>query len=383
MSPLPPAAGSTVLGSPSRAVDADALASALMAPRIAGLDFLRALAVALVLLGHSAESVASLADLLGVVSGLGVKVFFVLSGFLITRLLFDELDTHGRVDFRAFYRRRLARLMPAFYLYLVVAIGILWVRGKPIPWAAVTASMLYVTNYYQAFTGAQTNIVAHCWSLAVEEQFYMLWPLLAAFLVRRRLSMVRALVMIIVAVWCWRLFLTLQVQASVDYIYRALDTRADELAVGCLIAALFRDSKWRERLAVIMQLPLIGPVLVLLIYASTVMDGQSAVFKYCVGYMVEPILIGLLMILTVLAASRTTGWLAAVLNHRVLVHMGQVSYGMYLFHGMIMFTIQHAVEGRTDNFWLGFASAFVAVFAFSSAVFRWYETPMRRLINGH
>jgi len=383
MSSLPPATGSTALGPPSRAVDADVLASALMAPRIAGLDFLRALAVALVLLGHSAESVASLADGLGVVSGLGVKVFFVLSGFLITRLLLDEIDAHGRINFRAFYRRRIARLMPAFYLYLVVVIGILWVRGKPIPWAAVTASVLYVTNYYQAFTGAQTNIVAHCWSLAVEEQFYMLWPLLAAFLVLRRLSMARALVMIILAVWCWRLFLTLQAQASVDYLYRALDTRADELAVGCLIAVLFRDSKWRERLAVIMQWPLIGPVLVLLIYASTVLDGQSTVFKYCVGYMVEPILIGLLMILTVVAASRTTGWLTGLLNHRVLVHMGQVSYGMYLFHGMIMFTIQHAVEGRTGSFWLGFASAFAAVFVFSSVVFRWYETPMRRLINGH
>lgn len=371
-------------GSPSRAAeDGATLAAALMAPRIAGLDFLRALAVALVMLGHSVESIEGLGDLLGVVSGLGVKVFFVLSGLLITRLLLDEIDAHGRIDFKAFYRRRIARLMPAFYLYLAVALGVLWLRGKPIPWAAVTASVLYVTNYYQAFTGAQTNIVAHCWSLAVEEQFYMLWPLLAVFLVTRRMNMARALVFIIVAVWGWRLFLTLQGGASVDYIYRALDTRADELAVGCLIAVLVRSGPWRNRLARVVQWPWAGPVLALLIYASTVADGQSQVFKYCVGYMVEPPLIGLLIMVTVVAATRTTGWLTTLLNHRVLVHMGQVSYGMYLFHGMIMFSVQHAVQGLTGSFWLGFASAFAAVFVFAAAVFRWYETPMRRLINGH
>ncbi len=354
-----------------------------MAPRIAGLDFLRALAVALVLLGHSVEELTGWASKLSVVAGLGVKVFFVLSGFLITRLLLDEIDERGRIDFKAFYRRRIARLMPAFCLYLVIAVGILWLRDRPIPWGAVTASMLYVTNYYQAFTGAPTSIVSHCWSLAVEEQFYFIWPLLLAFLVIRRMNLARALVLIILTVWCWRLFLTLHVEASADYLYRALDTRADELAVGCLLAVGLREHQWRKRLVPIMQWPFIVPLLVVLIYASSLLDGRSHVFKYCIGYMVEPIMIGLLIILTVKAASGATGWATALLNHRVLVHMGQVSYGMYLFHQIIMFTVQQAVEGRTGSFWLGFASAFAAVFAFSSAAFRWYETPMRRLINGH
>lgn len=383
MSPssMSPVTGSSVRGLQNNVVDGNTLVAALTAPRIAGLDFLRALAVTLVLLGHSVEGEAHLGKWLGELSGLGVKLFFVLSGFLITRLLLDEIDAHGRIHFKAFYRRRIARLMPAFYLYLGVALAVLCLRHKPIPWAAVTSSVLYITNYYQAFTGAQSNIVSHCWSLAVEEQFYMLWPLLVAFLFIRRVNMAGALAVIILAVWCWRLFLTLLTETSVDYLYRALDTRADELAVGCLMAVLVRHATWRARLAVIMRLPLAGAVLVLLIYIFTLAHGQGKVFKYGVGFMVEPIMIALLILTTVVAASKAKGWLAALLNHRLLVHMGQVSYGVYLFHGMIMYSVQHAVQNRTGSFWLGFATAFVAVFAFAAATFRWYETPMQRLIN--
>ncbi len=376
-----PASPSVKPGSPGLAMDGAGLHAALTSRRIGGLDFLRALAVSLVMLGHAVEGRAGLSEAVGPLAALGVKVFFVLSGFLITRLLLDEIDAHGRIDFLAFYRRRVARLMPVFYLYLAVALTVLWVRDKPIPWGAVASAVLYVTNYYQAFTGAQTNIVSHCWSLAVEEQFYMLWPLLAAFLFVRRIDMTRALVLIILAVWCWRVFLVAGVDASVDYLYRALDTRADELAVGCLFAVLGRSSEWRARLASVLRLPAAGPVLLLLVYASTLIGAHSALFRYCFGYMVEPIMIGLLMLMTVWASTRS-GWLAGLLNNRLLVHVGQVSYCMYLFHGLIMYSTQRIVEGRTGSFWLGLAASFAAVILASTLSFRWFETPMRKLING-
>ncbi|MBH1987233.1 MAG: acyltransferase [Burkholderiales bacterium] len=358
------------------------LSAALASTRIGGLDFLRAVAVALVLIGHSVEGHPVLGPWVGSLSGLGVKVFFVLSGFLITKLILAEISSRGRLGFGGFYRRRLARLMPAFYLYLAVVIGILWWRDKPIPWEAIVASIFYVTNYYQAFTGAESNVVAHCWSLAVEEQFYLLWPLLLVFVLRRGGSLVVTLCAIIVAVWCWRWYLTLHVGASVDYLYRALDTRADELAVGCLVAVLAQSASHRTWMTRLTELPLAGPALVALLYAVALMDGHSAAFKYGVGYVIEPFIIAALMLITI-AASTRGGRVAAWVNQRWLVHMGQVSYGMYLFHGVVMYTMQRAVEARGGPFWLGLVLAFLAVWLVAGLSFKWFETPLRQRINGH
>lgn len=357
------------------------LLSALKSRRIGGLDFVRAAAVSMVMLGHAADARPDLGWALEPLASLGVKAFFVLSGLLITRLLQAEIDAHGRIDYLAFYRRRVARLMPAFYLYLAVVLALSCVRDRAVPWDAVVSAMLYVVNYYQAFTGAQTNIVSHCWSLAVEEQFYVFWPLLFAALHTRRMRMGRALVLIILGVWCWRVFLVLEMNAAIHYLYRALDTRADDLAVGCLIAVLARSGEWRARLAGAMNFPGVGPVLVLLIYGSSLMDGQSLVFKYCFGYMVEPLMIGLLILITVGASTRD-GLISDLLNSRLLVHIGKISYSMYLFHGLVMYSAQRLVEELTGSFWLGFALSFVAVILVATLSFRYVETPLAKLING-
>lgn len=378
MSSIPTASQPAATSPSLRTVDADAIDAAVNSPRIGGLDFLRAMAVSFVMWGHGTEG--RVTDIPGL-AGLGVKVFFVLSGFLITRLLLDEFAARGRIDFWGFYRRRFARLMPAFYLFLAVGLGVLWLKHRPIPWAPIVSSMLYVTNYYQAFTGAQTNLVAHCWSLAVEEQFYLLWPMLAAFLLRRQANLARALVLVILGVWCWRWFLVGATDASIHYLYRALETRADELATGCLMAVLVRSQLCRERIAAIVRVPGVALALVAAVYLCTAYDTQSTGFKYGFAFMVEPPMIALLILITVLVSGQK-GWLAAVINNRFVVHVGQISYCMYLFHGLIGYTAQRVVEERTGSFWLGLIAAFAGVIVFSSLSFRWFETPMRRWISG-
>ena len=128
--------------------------------------------------------------------------------------------------------------------------------------------------------------------------------------------------------------------------------------------------------------PWAGPVLVLVLYAVALMDGHSAAFKYGVGYVIEPFIIAALMLITI-AASTRGGWVAGCVNQRWLVHMGQVSYGMYLFHGVVMYTTQRAVEARGGPFWLGLVLAFLAVWLVAGLSFRWFETPLRQRINGH
>lgn len=378
MSSVPSVSSPVAVHTSLRAVDAGAIQAAVTAPRMGGLDFVRALAVSFVMWGHATEGRI---DGVACLAGLGVKMFFVLSGFLITRLLLDEYAVQGRIDFIGFYRRRVARLMPAFYLFLGVGIPILWVRHHPIPWAPILSSIFYVTNYYQAFTYAQTNLVAHCWSLAVEEQFYLLWPMAAALLLRRQVSLARALVLMTVVVWVWRWVLVQGFDASIYYLYRALETRADQLLVGCLLAVLVRLPAWRGRLAQVVRVPGLALVLMAALYAFAAYDSRSKMLDYVIAFAAEPPMIALLILMAVLVSCQR-GWLAAVVNNRLMTHIGKISYGMYLFHGLIGYTVQRVTEEHTGSLALGLLAAYVAVVLFASASFRWFETPMRRWISG-
>lgn len=352
------------------------IASAVGAARIGGLDFLRAIAVTFVIVGHAMEGQITVAEDFG---GLGVKIFFVLSGFLITRLLLDEYTRHGHIDFFGFYRRRVARLMPVFYLYLAFAVAVTIQSGREVPWGAVASSIFYVTNYYQALTGAATNLVSHCWSLAVEEQFYLLWPMLIVFLLRRRVNLAKALTAIVLAVWCWRWLLLATEWASVDYLYRALDTRADDLAIGCLAAVLVRSSVWRSRLAGLFRTPgavwaVYAALAVLALYGTS-----TPLLKYGVTFVIEPPLIAALMLMVVLVSTQG-GWIARLVNNPLIVHLGQVSYCMYLFHGLIGYTIRRLVLEQGGALWLAILAEYIAIAAFASVSFRLFETPLRRWI---
>lgn len=344
---------------------------------LGGLDFVRAVAVLCVVFGHMTEGHVWL---LGGLSGTGVGLFFVLSGFLITKLLLDEHERYQRIDFKGFYRRRLARLMPAFLLYLVVSVGWLKASGKPVPWEPVIASLLYLTNYYQAFTGAPTHIVSHCWSLAVEEQFYAIWPLLLVVLLRRRIDLVRVLAGIILAVWCWRWLMVAQ-GASPDYLYRALETRADGLATGCLLAVMVRQAQWRARLAELMEIPLLAPMLLLGLLLCVNMEGQGTGLKYGLALMLEQPLMAVLLLQAVVYSQRRH-WVAPLLNQSLMQQIGRASYGMYLFHGMVCYTVQRIVMAETGSFWGGVALAVAMLVMLTSYMLALFETPMRRWISG-
>jgi len=358
------------------------LAHALAQPRIAGLDFLRAIAVILVVVEHGLYTPAEgpWRQVVSGMSSLGVEIFFVLSGFLITGLLLDEHDRRGSIDFFEFYKRRLSRLMPAFYLFIASVAAIAWLRGRTIDWAPFVASLLYVVNYYQGLTGAKENVVAHCWSLAVEEQFYLLWPIVLALLLARRLRLARTLVLLIAGVWIWRASLYLSGTASTSYLYRALETRADHLAVGCLLAVALRNAEWRRRIEAFCLRPLNALMVVAATALSARLDSAFPAYKYVAGFAIEPCLIALLISSTVGLAA-TAGRISRILNSALLTHVGKVSYGIYLFHGAIMYTVQRIVEARTGSVLVGFVCAAIAVLVFASALFRWYESPVRNWIN--
>src|SRR5690242_7033616 len=149
--------------------------------RIPSLDGLRAVSIMLVLLGHLAGTENSPADLkfLTNYANFGVRVFFVISGFLITGLLLKEHAYSGRIDLRQFYVRRFYRIVPAAYAFLIVMVISAHHSLRP---RDIALGFLYLTNYVYP----RPWVLGHLWSLAVEEQFYLLWPLLLVCFFRRR-----------------------------------------------------------------------------------------------------------------------------------------------------------------------------------------------------
>jgi peptidoglycan/LPS O-acetylase OafA/YrhL len=210
--------------------------------RVPSLDGLRAVSILLVVFGHlvgTAGFPVSSSRVWGpYLASLGVRVFFVISGFLITRLLLIERETHGSIRLTTFYFRRMFRILVPYYAFLAlveVAARLGWVRLDP---SDLTYAVAYLTNYHPPAGWP----LAHTWSLSVEEQFYLLWPaILVVFGVRRAVWVGAAYLL---AAPFGRLYVWFYEPAVRDGIGHTFGTAADAIIAGCLLAAL-SDTLWR------------------------------------------------------------------------------------------------------------------------------------------
>ena len=284
---------------------------------IASLDGLRAFCAFAVILVHTAPSVFPNGSI-------GVDVFFVLSGFLITRLLLREYRSRGSVDLARFYIGRSARLWPAV-LTLIAA----WCAVAVVFWdpsavkeqlSAGLWSGLYVMNWVRALTHWPQGSFGHTWSLAIEEQFYLLWPLILSFLLRQKLAPLGSgVLMLIVGIVAWRAGLAFT-GASPERLYNGFDTRADSLLVGCLLgtapeaARVFRLARrsW--------------PLPAALLLLATLLPHAESAFNICWTLVVIAGLSAWLI------AGLTVASSAPVLSHPWAVYLGKISYGVYLWH---------------------------------------------------
>ena len=235
------------------------------------LDGIRGLAVALVVVSHVA-GVGRL-DVLGKV---GVTIFFVLSGFLITSLLAEEHETEGHIRIGSFYARRARRLLPALVALVLITLLIQVNDGGGfIRVPMLVGALTYSANWVK-ISGADTNdALGHTWSLSVEEQFYLVWPLLLVCLLRiTRESRLRWVIGAIVVTSSLPL-VYLAMGDSFDRVLYGSDTRAMPLLVGCLLAFLMHGSTERPRSAVLSILPL-ALVTVLSLWIGYLLDAHCA-----------------------------------------------------------------------------------------------------------
>ena len=310
--------------------------------RLRPLDGIRAIAVLSVLAAH-----AGIPFLPG--GFVGVDVFFVLSGFLITSLLYDELVTTGRISLGGFWTRRARRLLPAALVMIVAVVAarplfvpdsVAGLRGDSIAaalWSGNWRWALQGTDYFAQ--GVTPSPLQHTWSLAVEEQFYLIWPLLlVAFRAVKRPRLL-ALSVTGVAASALATYVLARV-ASPGRVYFGTDTRAQELLIGAALAALLAPTwRWRAatpagsrspQRAARSPLPLLlsGCGLAALTGIATVADGAPSEFRD-----------GLLLFTALAAAALVAGVVldsgqpvARLLSTRPFVGIGRISYGLYLWH---------------------------------------------------
>jgi peptidoglycan/LPS O-acetylase OafA/YrhL len=354
---------------------------------IPALDGIRAVAVGLVLAEHG--------GIPGVPGGfLGVDVFFVLSGFLITSLLLDEHRNTGRIGVAGFWIRRARRLLPGL---IVMVLAVVAARELFSPESTATlrddavASFFWVSNW--AFVAQHTNYFSqgappsplqHTWSLGVEEQYYILWPLLliavaALFWARLRLAVFVLATAGVVASAVAAIVLT--TDASLNRIYFGADTRAQALLIGAAAAALLvRDwsvlndggtlirTRWGHVVARI--LPFIG--LAVLAAAAHYATGDVRDFRR--GLLIVVAIAAVLVVAPV--ALEQGGPVARVLAWRPLVWLGAISYGVYLWHWPIFLALNGERTGWSG--WPLFAIRCAATVAVAAASWWLMEQPIRR-----
>jgi peptidoglycan/LPS O-acetylase OafA/YrhL len=331
------------------------------------LDGLRAVSVFVVMVYHF--------GLVQVPGDLGVSAFFVLSGFLITWLLLKENRATGSVSLSHFYTRRVLRIFPAYYAFLVVSFVVDHLRNDPWSPALRYSAVFYVVNYFNAFFGHPNTSVAHAWSLAIEEQFYLLWPL--AFLLLRRRSKRAALGMIvgiIVAVGLWRSIAFLVIGASKAYVYNAFETRFDNIAIGCLLALLLERGNLRGAVGATARWSWLPMLTLGLLVVSRVF--MPTTYHYSAGFTVDAALIAI-FIVQVLQLYREPLW--SWLELPLVRYLGTISYPLYLYHQWGLGAVQslHALPEGVQ-----FLAGTLLCIAVASGSYFVVERPFLRLKRG-
>jgi len=348
---------------------ATTLHSAVHQKNIPGLDAMRASAIILVILYHYAEPVSP---------AIGVIVFFVLSGFLITGLLIKEIAKSGTISIRNFYSRRAYRIFPAFYVCWFVTMGLALWKHEYLTWTHSLQTFFYVADYGRAFIPLREKYryqMGISWSLAVEEQFYLLWPLLLLKIYRLK-NPLRAVGWIICGLWLWRALLVIGFHVSWDYAYNAFDTRADALMIGCWLAlAVFQPKAPRSITWLLSSKWLVlVPLLLLDGINSLEMHGLFGPSLQVLEFSIDPVLTAILLLQWIYWGS--LGW--AFLEHPVIKFTARISYSLYLYHQVVRSLLPNLLvvlplrHGKTLVTTVGFILV-------ATASYYWIERPFMRM----
>ncbi len=306
----------------------------------------------------------------------GVDLFFVLSAFLITSLLLRERQQTGGISLRQFYIRRILRIWPLYFL--VVTLGILfahtlpnvWYYTQSLPWYYIAGYLLFLSNWVYAIFGAPQSICAPLWTVAIEEQFYLIWPLVARMLTRRGM-MIAGIVTFLFSTASQVAIVLTGLRGGFTYFGSA--SRCDSLALG-IILALSVDRL--PRLTRGLRLLLVAVGLIGLPFSSWfTLTNQSCspAIRVALGRLIISLASAAILYGCMYSNNKllTSGW---------IVRLGKISYGLYALHFtglLIVLSLLH--PGHGFNLLLAKALGFVMTVLLAFVSYRWVESPFLRL----
>lgn len=299
--------------------------------RLIELDGLRGVSILLVFLSH-----AWLGHILP--GGFGVTIFFFISGYIITTLMYREWDLSLSLNIKKFYLRRFFRLIPVLALYLAISAGVMsWLNVATV-FEEFLATLFYVANYYEIYVGFTKvgfySPLGIVWSLSIEEVFYIFWPFIFICFVSGFRRFLFVIIVLLVVVLFWRLYLVYFVglEGLPHYrIYKSTDTRFDSILYGSLFAIVSRSSAFVTKLNNA-YLFFFG---ILLILVSLLLrdDGFRETFRYSLQGL------GLFFTFHHLLFSRQL--ICRILRNAVLQFFGKISYSLYLYHWLVFVVVAH------------------------------------------
>jgi peptidoglycan/LPS O-acetylase OafA/YrhL len=335
---------------------------------IPSLDGMRALAFLVVFVAHSMPFNV-------LPGGFGVTVFFFLSGYLITTLLRGEAHKTGTISLKSFYRRRVLRIFPPCYLTIII-VGVLAAAGvlyNAESYKSLVSGFLYFSNYWNILGwGNLPAGLGVLWSLAIEEHYYLIYPLLYAWFVRksiRRRHQAVILLGLCALTLAWRCYRAFVVHSSWENIYEGTDTRFDAILFGCALAIManprFGDRiDWLKKYA--KQLAVGGVFLIALTFVC-----RNLMFRETIRYTLQSVA---LMPIFFLIASPQRNLVIRFLESSVLRHLGCLSYSMYLIHHTLFHAFYHYYRPGI----LIASVVFVLTLAYAQLMRTFVELPIQR-----
>jgi len=366
--------------------------SALASPRAATtrfyhpeLDALRFFAFLIVFLHHAfphqpefwtklgvPSVIATILSGIGATGAFGVSWFFVLSAYLITELLLREKEMVGSLDVKSFYVRRILRIWPLYFFFLALATAMQWfVPGQHIGWKAGLAFSALAGNWYIVFVGFPSSVIFPLWSVSIEEQFYLTWPLI----VRRvsQTAMAGFAVGLLALATATRLYLGMRHRFESDIWCNTL-AQLDPIAAGILIAVLLRGtvpqfSRLARRAMIVAGVASLATAALYFAIKSDPLTTTRIVLGYPMVAMG-----GVLLLLAALREGASPA--------KPLIYLGRISYGLYVFHVLGLLISDHTVPDQTASlarYGLRVGVAFGLTVAMAAISYHCLETPFLKL----
>ncbi|OSZ80907.1 hypothetical protein CAP36_06610 [Chitinophagaceae bacterium IBVUCB2] len=317
-----------------------------------GLNGIRAIAAFAVVISHTLQfsKAFGLPESKGIdLAGFGVSIFFALSGFLITYLLLIEKEKFSAINIKAFYLRRILRIWPLYFFYLFISVVIIMVYdlydlpGSLFYYFILAANIPFIL-------GIDIPLLGHYWSLGVEEQFYLFWP----WIVKRATNLVKVLVVFISVFILLKIaFRILQIQTGIAWPYSAIHvSRFECMAIGALGAVLFYREK-QQFLKIVFH-----PVTQLVAWMVIIL---MAINKFHIVSVIDNDIVAAITVVIIVNVAANKNTLVR-LDFKPLDFLGKISFGLYIYHPIVLFFSLKAITGVTES--MGNTGKYITLLSF-------------------